>query len=514
MGRKRTGRRKRSRTQTKPRPLPAGSRPFLLPESPFNLLSPGQIEQIHEASLTILARTGVVFNQPDALAHFRRAGAHVEANRVYLASELINHCLATAPAEYTLHARNPAQNVTLGGRSAAVMPGGGMPFVRDLSGVRRPGTLADMANFARLSQLSPDVHVVARKAVEAQDIDPRHRHLHCWHQLLTLTDKPGQSGYVYGRPEAEDVLQMLAIVFGGEAAIDGRPVTHCSVNANSPLLYDTPMLESLLAFARYGQPVLITPFVMAGVTGPATLAGALAQHNAEVLAGLCLVQLVRPGTPVLYGTATSNVDLRNGNPAIGSPESAQSIAICAQLARHYHLPCRGGGALTDSPTPDRQSQYERMMTLLMSALSGVHYLMHGLGVLESYLTMSYAQFVLDLELLAMLRHLLQPVAVNAETLALEAIDAVGPGGHYLDAAHTLARYRDAHFLPHISLRQPFEQWQEQGQSTAIARAATRCRELLESYTRPEMDPTIEAQLHDFIQKRIADFAARSTRSII
>jgi len=478
------------------------SRPFLLPERPFTLLASDQIAQIHAASLKILTQTGVRFDEPAAVAHFRKAGARVEGKRIYLEPDLIARCLATAPSQYTLHARNPAHNVTIGGRSAAVMPGGGPPFVHDLEGVRRPGTLADMANFTRLSQLSPDVHVIARKAVEAQDISPRVRHLHCWHTLLTLTDKPGQSGFVNGRAEAEDVLQMLAIVFGSEAAIDGTPVAHCSVNVNSPLLYDTPMLESLLLFARYGQPVLITPFVMAGVTGPATLAGALAQHNAEVLAGLCLVQLVRPGTPVLYGTATSNVDLRNGHPAIGSPESAQSIAICAQLARYYNLPCRGGGALTDSPIPDGQSQFERMMTLLTSVLSGVHFLMHGLGVLESYLTLSYTQFVLDMELLAMVRHLLQPIMINQDTLALEAIDAVGPGGHFLDAAHTLERYRQAHFLPAISIRQPFAQWQEQGEMTALQRAAIRCRELLESYQQPQMKTAVADQLHDFLQKRV------------
>jgi trimethylamine--corrinoid protein Co-methyltransferase len=497
-----TGRKRRRRTQVPPLQT-RESQKLLLPERPFALLNSDQIEQIHAASLKVLMRTGVRFGDPAAIAIFRQAGARVDGSRVYLQPQLIAHCLSTAPAQYTLLARNPAHNVTIGGRSSAVMPGGGPPFVYDLDDVRRPGALADMANFARLSQISPDVHVVARKAVEAQDLDPRVRHLHCWYALLTLTDKPGQSGFVYGRDEAEDVLQMLAIVFGSESAIDGTPVTHCSVNANSPLLYDKPMLESLLLFARYGQPVLITPFVMAGVTGPATLAGALAQHNAEVLAGLCLVQLVRPGTPVLYGTATSNVDLRNGNPAIGSPESAQSIAICAQLARYYNLPCRGGGALTDSPIPDGQSQYERMMTLMTSLLSGVHFLMHGLGVLESYLTLSYAQFVLDLELLAMARNMLQPLTINEDTLALEVIDTVGPGGHFLDAEHTLARFREVHFLPQISIRQPFEQWQEEGAMTALQRAKSRCQELLESYEPPQMKTAVNNQLHDFVQKRVA-----------
>jgi trimethylamine--corrinoid protein Co-methyltransferase len=263
------------------------------------------------------------------------------------------------------------------------------------------------------------------------------------------------------------------------------------------------MIESLLAFARYGQPVVVSSFVMAGVTGPTTLAGALAQHNAEVLAGIALTQLVRPGTPVLYGTASSNVDLRNANPAIGSPESALSIAVCTQLARHYHLPCRGGGALTDSPLPDAQSNYERMFTLLISVLSGVNFLMHGLGILESYLTLSYEQFVVDLDLIRMIRHLSWPLDISPETLALDTIDAVGPGGHFLEEAHTIRHYRTAHFIPNISLRQLYAQWEAEGSKDATQRANERCREMLDSYVQPPLATGVEDQLHDFVERRKA-----------
>jgi trimethylamine--corrinoid protein Co-methyltransferase len=247
--------------------------------------------------------------------------------------------------------------------------------------------------------------------------------------------------------------------------------------------------------------VLISPFVMAGVTGPATLAGALAQHNAEVLAGATLVQLIRPGTPVLYGTASSNVDMRNAAPAIGSPESAVTISACAQLARRYNLPCRGGGALTDSPLPDAQSNYERMFTLLTSVLSGVNYLMHGLGVLESYLTLSYAQFVIDLELLGMVQRFVRPLEVSEDTLALDTIAEVGPGGHFLEAAHTLSHYREAHFIPNVSLRQPNDQWLAEGAKDAVERAGERCREMLESYVKPPIAPAVEGQLQDFVARR-------------
>jgi len=497
-------RRRKRRAGRQPRKAQPTSHPIALAGPKLSLASESQLEQIHEASLAILAQTGVVFNSPAAVNYFRQAGARVDENRVFIERDLLEQCLSAAPAQYTLHARNPANTVTIGGDTCAVMPGGGPPYVLDLEGQRRPGALADVENFARLSQMSPQVQVAARKAVEAQDVPAAVRHLDCWRAVLTLTDKPAQSGMVGGQAEAEDVLHMLAIVFGGESALDGRPVAHCSVNVNSPLVYDAPMLESLLAFARLGQPVLISPFVMAGVTGPTTLAGSLAQHNAEVLAGTALCQLVRPGTPVLYGTASSNVDMRNAAPAIGSPESALSIAVCTQLARRYGLPCRGGGALTDSPRPDAQSNYERMFTLLVSLLSGVNFLMHGLGILESYLTLSYEQFVIDLELLEMLRHLVQPFEVSPETLALDTINEVGPGGYFLQAQHTMQHYREAHFLPLISLRQPYQQWAAAGGKDAVQRANIRCRELLAGYTRPPFDSAVEAELLDFVERRKAE----------
>ena len=499
------GRRRRSRRREEVPPGDAQdgsrSRPIVSNLPPLNFLSPEQVEQIHAASLQILAHTGVRFDSEDALAHFRAAAARVEGDRVFLEEDLLEHALQNAPTTYTLHARNPDHDVTIGGDACAVMPAGGPPYVLDLDGQRRPGTLADVEAFTRLSAMAPEVHVVARKVVEAQDVPPAVRHLDCWLAALTLADKPVQSGFVNGRAEAEDALQMLAILFGGEDHIDGVPVAHCSVNVNSPLSFDRPMLESLLAFARYGQPVLVSPFVMAGVSGPTTLAGALAQHNAEVLAGVALTQLVRPGTPVLYGTATSNVDMRTGAPAIGSPESALSIAACAQLARRYGLPCRGGGALTDSAVPDAQSHYERTLTALISVLSGVHFMMHGVGLLESYLTVSYEQFILDLELLAMLRNLLQPLNVSAETLALGAIDAVGPGGYFLDTEHTMRHFRDAHFLPHISRRQRYEEWQADGGQDARQRANQRCRRLLADYQQPELPSDVAGRLHDFVRRR-------------
>jgi len=481
------------------------SRPIRRAFPPLNILSEGQVEQLDAAAFRILETIGIQVTSPEAVELFRRAGARVdgEAGRLRLPRELVRHALSTAPGAYTLHARNPLNDVHIGGDDCALMPAGGPPYVRDLDGVRRPGTFADFEALTRLSAMSPEIHVLARKVVEAQDVPVAIRHLECWRAALLLGDKPITAGFVGGRPEAQDALEMLAAVFGGESALDGHPVAQCSLNVNSPLLFDRAMVEGLLEFARLGQPVIVTPFVMAGVMGPATLAGALAQHNAEVLAGVTLTQLVRPGTPVLYGTATSNVDLRSGSPATGSPESAVCVAVAAQLARHYGLPCRGGGALTDSPVPDAQSNYERMMLLLTSVLAGVNFMLHGAGSLESYLTVDFEQFVIDLELIAMLRELVRPLEITPETLALDTIAAVGPGGFFLDAPHTLRHYRQAHFLPAISVRQPYDQWLAAGGQDAARRANLRCRELLASYVEPPMEPAARDRLHNVVERRKA-----------
>ena len=501
---RRGGRVARTRQDQETSGTASRSLPIIVALSKLELLDAAEIEQIHEASIEILARTGVVFRSADAIKHFRQMGARCEGDRVFIDEALVSHALASAPAEYTLKARSAENSVTIGGNHCAVMPGGGPPFVRGLDGQRRAGTLADVEQLTRICAMAPEIHVVGRKPVEAQDIPVGTRHLHCWRVILTLADKPVQSGFVNGKEESMDALEMLAIVFGGEAALREQPVAHCSVNVNSPLVYDTAMVESLLTFARYGQVNLISPFVMAGVTGPTTLAGALALQNAEVLGGVVLTQLVNPGVPVLYGTASSNLDMRTGAPAIGSPESAVCAAASAQLARRYGLPCRGGGALTDSPVPDAQSNYERMFTLLTSVLSGVNYLMHGAGILESYLTMSYEQLILDLDQIAMVRSLVGGIDVSENSLALSTVHQVGPGGMFLDSAHTLEHYRSAFFKPRIGIRQSYEQWRAEGSRDALSRARSQCESMLEAYREPALESSRRGELDRFVERRSAE----------
>ncbi len=465
------------------------------------LMSDDQVATIHAASLRILETTGVVFREERAIAAFRKAGAGVDGERVRLGGDLIDAALATAPDTYTMAAREPGFDVTVGGDHLAVMPAGGAPFIYDLDRQRRPGNLDDLAMLVKLAHLSPAINVVGRKMIEAQDVPPPTRHLPCWQTCLTLSSKPVQSGFVHGGYEARDVIEMLAIVFGDEDAVRTTPRAQTNVNVNSPLLFDRAMTEALMVFAEWGQPVQVSPFVMAGVSGPSTMAGALAQHNAEILAGVVLTQLIRPGTPVLYGSATSNVDLRSGAPAIGSPESAFAVAASTQLARFHGLPSRAGGALTDSPVPDLQSACERAMTLTTTVLSGVNFIMHGAGILESYLTVSPAQFLMDCEMLDSLAVMTGVLEVNDDTLALDAIDAVGPGGMFLASEHTQSRFRDVHFLPDIAVRQGYEQWEAEGSRDALDRAEDRCRGLLDSYIAPEMDETVRAELDAFVARR-------------
>ncbi len=475
--------------------------------SPARVLADTDVERIHAAALAILGDTGVDFASDAALGCFRAAGLQVAGRRVRLDAADVAAALATAPGEYVLHGRHPGHDVTIGGRHFAVMPGGSPAFIRTLAGERRAGRLEDLRTLTRLADHTPQINVLARKAIEAQDVPVPVRHLECWRLLLTEGAKPVQSGFTGGAAEAEDALEMLAIVHGGRERMRERPVAQCSVNVNSPLLYDQAMVESLMAFARAGQPVLITPFVMAGVSGPVTLAGALAQQHAEILAGVVLAQLVRPGAPVLYGAATSNVDMRSGAPATGSPEGALCIVASAQLARRVGLPVRAGGALTDAPVPDAQSQYERMFTLVTSALAGVNYVMHGAGILESYLTTSVEQFVIDLEMLDMVGRLLEGLPVDDPSLALDVIHRVGPGGMFLDAPHTLERYRDIFFTPHLSRREGFEQWRAAGSRDIIERARERAAALLDAWRRPDLDPGAAAALDDFVARRRREIGA-------
>lgn len=497
----RAGDRRRRRSQ----PLsPLAGKPFRRltnPLSPVEVLSPEKMEKIHDASMHILEEVGIDFLDDEALLLWETAGARVDRGRqhVWMDRGLILEKVALAPAEFVLKARNPAYSLIIGGNNINFATVGAAPYYADGDG-RRPGILADFRRMVRLTQQCGPLHMVEGLLVEPQDIAVPHRHLEKGISQLTLSDKTYTTA-AHGREVAADYVEMAALVFGGQEAIRQTPVLVSNVNANSPLRYDGRMVGALIVYARHGQPCIITPFILAGAMSPVTMAAAIAQQNAEALAGIALTQLVNPGCPVVYGGFTTNVDMRSGSPAFGTPEGALALFCGAQLARRYGLPYRGSGGLNNAKSPDAQAATETQMSLWPAVLAHANVILHSAGWLEAGLVCSLEKFILDVEGLAMMHHFLAGIEVNDETLALEAIAEVGPGGHHFGTAHTLARYEQAFYSPIIGDRQNYDNWRDNGSLEAPQRARLVAEQLLERYERPAMDPAVEEALQEFVARR-------------
>jgi trimethylamine--corrinoid protein Co-methyltransferase len=469
------------------------------PRPPYDWLAPDALESIHQASLDILENTGVDFLDDEALDLWQRAGAKLDraARRVWPDRGLILEALASAPSTFRWRARNPAHDVLIGGDAIAFGPCGGMVYVTDLDGGRRIGTMTDYEKLLKLSQSCHALHFAAWEQVTAQDIPVNLRHLHRVRAGLTLTDKVVMEG-AHGRVITADTLAMMRIVYG---SLDGDPVTGDVINVNSPLVFDDRMLGGLITYARAGQVTFITPFILAGAMSPVTMAAALAQQNAEVLAGVALTQLVRPGAPVIYGGFTTNIDLRNGSPAFGTPEAAWAALVGGQLARRYSLPYRGSGGLTTSKAADAQSAYESQWSLWPAVLAHTNLVMHAAGWLEGGLTVSFEKFIIDLENLAMFRHFLEGFAVDDASLGLATIDEVGPGGHHLGTTHTQERFRTAFFPTSLSDRLAHDTWAMAGGEDTATRANRVWKEMLAQYEQPALAPAIAEALDDYVGRR-------------
>jgi len=477
------------------------------PYPPVEVLSAEQLERIHQSSLRILEELGLEFWDEEALDLWQQAGARVDrANkRVWVERGLLLEAIAKAPADFTLRARHPAHNLHIGGNAINFAPGAGCPYISDFKRGRRPGTLAAFQEIVRLVQQCPPLHIVGGIMVEPQDLPVPTRHLDQVYSQFTLSDKALISP-ARNRETAQDCIEMAALVFGGLEETQRQPVQLGIINVNSPLRYDSSMLGGLITYARYGQPVVVTPFILAGAMSPITLAAALAQQNAEALAGIALTQLVNPSVPVIYGGFTTNIDMQTGSPAFGSPEGALALFAGAQLARFYGLPYRGSGSLNNSKLPDAQASYETQMTLWPAILAHANLIHHSVGWLEAGLVFSLEKFMLDLEGLLMMSRLLDGIEVSDETLALDAMAEVGPGGHHLGTAHTLARFRSEFYLPLISDRQNYEAWVEQGSLDASQRAHRLWQELLAGYEAPPLDPGIEEALREYVARRKSELS--------
>ncbi|MFP5342123.1 MAG: trimethylamine methyltransferase family protein [Candidatus Limnocylindria bacterium] len=472
------------------------------PFRPLEVLSADQLEAIHLASLRILAEIGVEVMGDRSLDAFRAAGAMVdpETRRVRLDPAQVEALVALAPRTFRLHARNPDRHVDLGGASVVFCAVGGPAFVSDLDRGRRPGTIADVRDYVRLIGALDVIHQEGGGPLEPTDLPVATRHLDQYRVFATELDKTWHC-LGTGAVVVDDAIEIVCLIRGIDRdELLREPSLITIINTNSPLRLDALMGDGLMEMALHGQPVVATPFTLAGAMSPISLAGALAQQNAEALFLVALAQLVRPGAPMVYGAFTSNVDMRTGSPAFGTPESVKAQLASGQLARRYGLPWRSSNA-TASPVVDAQAAYESEMAIWGSLMGGVNLLYQGAGWLEGGLIASYEKLILDAELLQMMSEVLQPLVVDEASLGVDAIAAVGPGGHFFGTAHTLERYETAFYAPMLSDWRNFETWQADGSRTATERANGIWKRLLAEAVPPPLDPPVAEALDAFVERR-------------
>jgi glycine betaine---corrinoid protein Co-methyltransferase len=468
----------------------------------LDVLSTEQVEAIHEHSMKILEEVGLDFLYEPALEVFKANGQRVEGDRVYFDREFIEEQIKKAPSQFTLHARNPENDLVCGGDNIIFMPGYGVSFIYEADGNRRDSVMEDYDNFVKLAGASENLHMTGGNIADPSDVPDEIRHLKMLYSSIKNSDKCFM-GSASNRERAEDVIEMASILFGGREAIKEKPSIICLINSITPLKFDDYMAGSLMAYAEAGQPVVIAALVMAGSTGPASIAGSLSLQNAEVLAGIALAQCVNPGTPVVYASSSAITDMKTGALSIGNPECALFTASCAQMGRHYGIPTRSGGGLTDSKVVDAQAGYESMMTLLNAGVTGINYVLHTAGILEGYMAMSYEKFVVDDEIAGMVLRYLKGIDFSEDAFAFDVIKKVGPGEHFLAQKHTRKYYpvelRDAE----LSDRLPYNNWAKEGLDT-LQRANKQWQDVLATYEAPELDPAVDEALQKFMEKRIAE----------
>jgi trimethylamine--corrinoid protein Co-methyltransferase len=501
-------RRRRGREQAG---APASDQPTAQPSLPFaplEIVSTDELESIHRAAMTVLKEIGIDFLHDGARQILKEAGADVDrsSKRVRFDPALVEAQIGLAPSEFVLHARNPTRSLAIGGRQVAFGSVASAPNSSDRAGGRRPGNIADYRNFIRLGQTFETIHFWGGYPVEPIDVHPAVRHLDALFDMLTLSDKPIHA-YSLGRERNVDAIEMIKIARGiDETTLEREPSLFTVINSSSPLRLDGPMLEGVIQMARRNQVVVLTPFTLAGAMAPVTLAGALAQQHAEALAGLVLTQFVRRGAPFIYGGFTSNVDMKSGAPAFGTPEYMKTAIVGGQLARRLSVPYRSSNA-NAANTLDAQAAYESVFSLWGAIMGGVNFLMHGAGWMEGGLQASFEKMALDADLLAMVAGFLRPLPVEDKELALDAMREVGPGGHFFGAEHTQSRYRTAFFAPMISDWRNFESWREAGSPTAADAAGRIVAERLRGYAPPPFEPERREALEAFVARRKAEGGA-------
>jgi trimethylamine--corrinoid protein Co-methyltransferase len=470
-----------------------------MPKDMQEFLPVEDIGKIHQTSLRFMDHVGIDFPHADALAVFKQHGFRTDGTLVYLTEAQLWDALETVPKQFTLQARNPAHNVTVGGGRTVFVPGYGAPFVVDAVDGKRAPTMADYHKAVKLAHALPNQDLSGYLLFEPGDVSAGAAHVEMLYAHMLHSDK-AFLGSTVGERGARHTLEMAHILFGGD--LQNKHVCMGLINSLTPLRYSAEMLEALIAYAAARQPVIIAALAMAGSTAPITLAGVLALQNAELLAGVVLTQLISPGTPVVFGSTSTNIDMKSGALAIGSPELAQMIAAHAQLARYYGLPSRSGGALTDASSPDAQAGCESMMGLLTAVNSGIDFVLHAGGILSSYLAFSFEKFVLDDEMCGMVRRLHEGITVDPITLAYNAAAGAGPGGNFLTDDLTVERCRTEFWRPALCDRAGLEAWMQGGQKTASDRARQRWQKLVAKHEDPPLDTTTVRQLQSYVAEHI------------
>jgi trimethylamine--corrinoid protein Co-methyltransferase len=477
-----------------------------LGEGALGVLSEEQLDAVHAQAMTILEEIGTEVRDGPALDALSAQGQKVDGQRVRWDREFVSEMVGRAPSTFTLTPRNPERAVQIGNGSLVLAPSGGAPFCSDLERGRREGSYDDHVELVKMAHAADLLTCLQGGTVEASDLDERSRHLDMDHSILRWSDKPyvcyGTSG-----PKARDAVDLVAIACGGREAIEQRPAIMGVVNPNSPLVWDGLMVESMREWATANQPVIVTPFLLAGATAPVSLAGGLALQVAEALSGVALAQTLRSGVACLFGSFYTAVDMRTGGPAFGTPESVLGTLAGGQLARRYGLPYRGGGGLCSANALDAQAASETVMTLWATVLSKSDFVLHAAGWLEGGLTTSYEKLALDLELLRMFATISGQIGVGEEEFAMEAVREEGPGGMFLASTHTLAHFREWSFMSPLFRSQAYVNWVKQGSPTADQVATAEWKRLLESYRDPGIDPAVDEEMREFMARRKAEIEA-------
>ncbi len=483
--------------------------PFISRRTPVvEVLSEEGLQIIEGNADIILEEVGIEFHGDDeCLKLWKEAGADVRGARIHFPRGLPRSIIQkSAPSEYVQRARNPARNVTVGGKGTVFAPVYGPPFIRNLDEGRRYATIEDFRNFVKLAYMSPSIHHSGGTVCEPVDLPVNKRHLDMVYSHIRYSDKPFM-GSVTHPERAQDTVDLAKIVFGADFVNDNTVVTSL-INASSPMVWDATMLGALKVYARNKQATIVTPFILSGAMSPVTAAGTLAQVLAEVLSGAGTTQLIRPGAPVLFGVFASSMSMQSGAPTFGTPEPTLVSFAAGQLARRLGIPFRTGGSLCGSKIPDAQAAYESAQTLLPTLLAGTNFVLHAAGWLEGGLASGYEKFVMDADQCGMMQVLAGNIDLSENGQAMDAIREVGARAfganrHFLECGHTQRNFETAFYRSSIADNNSFEQWVSEGEQDAAQRANKLWKKMLAEYEAPAIDPGIDEALNEFISKKKA-----------